>query len=78
MNLSSFVIPLFVLMIFVYCLYKKVDIFGEFVKGAKDNILVGFDILPSLVALMLAVEMFKASGAMTAITELISPLTEKI
>ena len=51
------------LIIFAYCLYKKVDIFGEFVKGAKDNILVGFDILPSLVALMLAVEMFKASGA---------------
>lgn len=78
MNLSSLVIPLFVLVVFVYCICKKVDIFGEFVKGAKDNILIGFDILPSLVALMLAVEMFKASGAMTAITELISPLTEKI
>lgn len=74
MNFSSVIIPVFVLGIFLYGLYKKVDIFNAFVSGAKESILVGFDILPSLVALMLGVEMFKASGAMTAMTGLLSPL----
>ena len=76
MSLQSVIIPIFVLGIFLYGLHKKVDIFSVFVKGAKENILVGVDILPSLVMLMLAVGMFRASGAMDAFSELISPLTD--
>lgn len=78
MNLSSLVIPIFILGIFLYALAKKVDLFSEFTSGAKENLKVGFDILPSLVALMLAVEMFKASGAMSALTSLIRPVTDFI
>lgn len=76
MNIQSVIIPVFVLGIFLYGLHKKVDVFTEFAKGAKDNIIVGFDILPSLVMLMLAVGMFRASGAMDAFSELISPVTD--
>ncbi len=78
MSFSSIIVPAFIVGIFAYALVKKVDIFNVFIKGAKENLLIGFDILPSLVALMLAVGIFKASGAMNFITELISPLTELI
>ena len=77
MSLQSVIIPIFVLGIILYGLHKKVDIFSVFVKGAKENILVGVDILPSLVMLMLAVGMFRASGAMDAFSELISPLLHR-
>lgn len=76
MNIQSVIIPIFVLGIFLYGLHKKVDIFSAFVSGAKENLIVGFDILPSLVMLMLAVGMFRASGAMEAFSELISPITD--
>ncbi len=76
MNLQSLIIPIFVLGIFLYGLHKRVDIFSVFIKGAKENLAVGVDILPSLIMLMLAVGMFRASGAMDALTELISPVTD--
>lgn len=75
MKISSLVIPVAVLGIILYGLYKKVDIFNAFIEGARENILVGFDILPALVALMLAVSMLRSSGALTALTELLSPIT---
>lgn len=78
MNFSGIIIPVFVMGIILYGICKKVDIFSVFVSGAKESLIVGFDILPSLVALMLGVEMFKASGAMSAIVSLLSPLTSFI
>ncbi len=75
MRLSSIIIPIFVLGTVLYGLFKKVDVFNTFIEGAKENILVGFDILPTLVALMLAVSMLRASGALNALTSLISPIT---
>ena len=78
MNFSAVVIPVFLLAVLGYGLYKKVDVFSAFIAGAKENILVGFDILPSLVTLMLAVSVFKESGTMGIITDLISPITELI
>ncbi len=76
MNLQSIIIPIFVLGIFLYGIHKKVDVFSVFVNGAKENIKVGVEILPSLVMLMLAVGMFRSSGAMEAFSELISPITD--
>ena len=78
MNFSAVVIPVFLLTVLGYGLYKKVDVFSAFIAGAKENILVGFDILPSLVTLMLAVSVFKESGTMGIITDLMSPITELI
>lgn len=76
MHLSSVIIPVLILGIFIFGLYKKVDLFNTFISGARENLLVAFDILPALVLLMLAVSMFRESGAMEAVTRLISPLTD--
>lgn len=64
MSLQSVIIPIFVLGIFLYGLHKKVDIFSVFVKGAKENILVGVDILPSLVMLLTKMSFAKLFTAM--------------
>lgn len=76
MNIASIIIPVFVLGVFLYGLYKKVDVFGEFVSGARENIKVGFGILPSLCALMLAVGMLRESNTLDGLVRLIAPLTE--
>lgn len=78
MKLIDAVIPILVLFIFIFAAIKKVNIFDSFVAGARANLKVGVEIIPSLVILMLAVGMLRSSGALEAFTRLISPLMEFI
>ena len=50
--------------------------FKEFVAGAYDNIMIGFQILPVLIGLMLCINMFRASGAIFLISNLLKPITD--
>lgn len=74
--MSDFIIPFFIALIMVIGLIKRVDVFGEFTEGAKENLKAAFEVLPALIALMTAIGMFKASGALEVISAAISPVTE--
>lgn len=73
--MSNYVIPFFIALIMIIGLAKKVDVFSEFTEGAKENLKASVSVLPSLIALMTAIGMFKASGALELISTAISPLT---
>lgn len=68
-------VPVFICFVLIYGMVKKVDILNVFIKGAKENIHIAFDILPTLVLLMAAIQMLMSSGAVDAISELLSPIT---
>lgn len=74
--MSDFVIPVFIALIMIIGLAKRVDVFGEFTDGAKENLKSAFDILPALIALMTAIGMFKASGGLELISSAMAPITE--
>lgn len=74
--MSDFVIPVFIALIMAAGLAKRVDVFGEFTDGAKENLKSAFDVLPALIALMTAIGMFKASGGLEIISAIIAPVTE--
>lgn len=74
--MSEYVIPMFVGLIMLAGLVKRVDVFSEFTEGARENMKSAFEILPALIALMTAIGMFKASGGLELISEAISPLTD--
>ncbi|SDO12070.1 spore maturation protein [Acetanaerobacterium elongatum] len=74
MSFSSFVIPLVILFIFCYGIYKNVDVFDEFVAGAKEGVTTTINVLPALIAIMTAIGMFKASGALDVLTNALEPL----
>lgn len=74
--MSNFVIPVFIALIMAVGLVKRVDVFGEFTDGAKENMKSAFDVLPALIALMTAIGMFKASGGLEIISSIIAPVTE--
>lgn len=76
MDISVIVMPVLVFGVFMYGLHKKVDILDAFTEGARDNLKIAVDLLPTLTLLMLGVGMFRASGALEAFTGLISPLME--
>lgn len=75
MNFTSFVIPVLISAVMIYGLVKQVNVFDTFVSGAKEGFQTSIKILPALVALMLAVSMLKASGALDIFTYSLRPLT---
>jgi spore maturation protein B len=71
---SYFIIPLMLVGFPLYGLYKRVPVYESFVGGAKEGFQVAVRIIPYLVAILFAVAMFRASGAMDALTRLLSPI----
>ncbi len=73
-NIASCSIPLFISVIIIYSLFKKVNIFSAFTLGGAKGLKCAFDILPSLVGLIVAIELLSQSGALSAISSFASPL----
>ena len=73
-HLSALIIPLLILIIVSHGLYKKVAVYEEFVEGAKEGFSTAVRIIPYLVAILFAIAMFRASGAMDALLLLMSPV----
>lgn len=60
--LSDFIIPVIIFYIIAYGLTEKVQVYDEFVAGAGDGLKTVLKIMPTLVGLMSAVGMLRASG----------------
>ena len=71
--MSEFIIPLFVSAVILFGIIKKVNIWGAFTLGGMKGLNCAVSILPSLVGLIVAIEILSASGALTAFSELLSP-----
>lgn len=71
---TTWSIPLVVVLIvgFGYC--KGTPVFEAFLKGAADGLAVSAKVLPALVALIAAVGVFRASGALDMLTLLLAPV----
>lgn len=63
-KISLAILPLLILVILTSGIIKKVPVYEEFVEGAKDGFKVSITIIPYLVALIVAISMFRASGAL--------------
>jgi len=74
--LSDYIIPFIFFYIIGFGLITKTDILEEFTKGAKDGFKVVFDILPTLIGLMVAIGILRASGALNILSDLVKPITE--
>jgi spore maturation protein B len=76
--LSSAAIPMIVFTVVAVAAVRKVKVYEEFVEGAKDGFTTAVRIIPYLVAMLVAIGMFRASGAMDLLTKAISPFTDAI
>ena len=72
---SDYIVPLIILAVTVAGIIKKTDIFDAFVEGAAEGLKTTSAILPSLICLMTCIGMFRASGAMELLVQLVSPIT---
>ena len=72
--LSYFVLPLILVGFPLYGLFKRVPVYESFVEGAKEGFQVAVRIIPYLVAILFAIAMFRGSGAMEALTQVLNPV----
>lgn len=75
-QLSALIIPLIILFIISHGLVKGVAVYEEFVEGAKQGFGIAVNIIPYLVAMLFAISIFRASGAMDIILQLLQPLAD--
>ncbi|NLV64151.1 MAG: spore maturation protein [Clostridiaceae bacterium] len=72
-KLSEAAIPVIIIVIFVIGAWKNVPVFDVFIEGAKEGLATAIRILPVLVGIMLAINVFKASGALDIVVTLLKP-----
>ncbi|MCH8838959.1 MAG: spore maturation protein, partial [Candidatus Marinimicrobia bacterium] len=71
---SGYIIPLIIVLIPGYALTRRVKVYEEFVEGAKEGFTIAVRIIPYLVAILVAIGMFRASGAMDFLVTGLQPL----
>lgn len=75
-NISNIMIPLIVFYIIAYGLMNGCKVYEVFVKGAKDGVKTVVGILPTLVALMTAVGILRASGFFDIVQKVFTPVSD--
>lgn len=74
--ISDCIIPFTFIAILGYAWCKGAPLYDNFIEGAKEGIGVVVQILPTLIGLMVAVGILRASGAFEIMVSIISPLTD--
>ena len=73
LTISDFIIPVTILFIVVLGCLQRVNIYEVFLEGAKEGLKTVIDILPTLIGLILAVEVMRAGGLLEILVELLRP-----
>lgn len=76
--MSDLLIPMIILGILCYGILQQVAVYDVFVKGAKSGFLTVAKIIPTMVGLMVAVGILRASGLLTCLSEEIGKFTKWI
>ncbi len=75
---SDILIPLLIFFIVGYGFVSKVKVYETFLKGAKDGLKIVVDIVPTLIGLLVAVGMLRASGFFEMLGKVLAPLTSLV
>ncbi len=66
----NYIVPLIVIIIIVYALYKKVDIFDTFLLGVKEGIKVTVELFPTIFAMVVSITILTKSNIILDISRL--------
>ena len=72
----EFVMPVFAGIVVIFGLFKRIPVFDVFLKGAKEGITLLYNIAPTIIGLVFAIDLLRSSGAVDAICNIISPVAE--
>lgn len=71
--ISRWVIPLFITAVLVTAVLRRIPVFEMFVEGSQQGFEIAVKLIPFLVAMIMAISIFRASGAMDIMVAVVSP-----
>jgi spore maturation protein B len=77
-TISLWLIPMLIGVILLYGTYKKVPTYESFVDGGKEGIKIAVSIIPFLIGMLVAITIFRASGALEYFVSLMEPMLNAI
>lgn len=72
--ISLWALPFLILLILTIGIIRKVPVYEEFTQGAKDGFKIAVNIIPYLVAIIVAISMLRASGAIEMLAQCLAPI----
>ncbi len=76
--ISNLCIPLVIFLVVAWGVIKRQPVYDQFIDGAKEGMRTCVQILPTLVGLMLGVQILSASGFLDFLSGLLSPVASKL
>lgn len=76
--ISLWALPVLILGVLTVGIVKKVPVYEEFTQGAKDGFKIAVNIIPYLVAIIVAISMLRASGAIEMLSAALAPLLKSL
>lgn len=76
--LSMWIVPAIIAVILVYGTWRRVPTYESFVEGGKEGIMIAISIIPFLVGMLVAITVFRASGALDFFIGFIQPLLNRM
>jgi len=73
-GLSTYAIPVIFLIILSIGIFREVKVYDVFIEGAKEGLTTVIKIIPTLVGLMVAIGVFRASGALDILVYAVKPI----
>lgn len=74
----DWIIPVLLLLVLAAGAWKRVPVYGTFVRGAEDGLHLALRILPGLVAVLVMVEVMRASGMLDALAGIMVPIMDAV
>ena len=75
-TVSNMILPIVILLIVAIGLGRRLDIYALFIKGAEDGFQTVIKIMPTLIGLMIAVGVLRASGFFDFLSKIIAPIVK--
>ena len=75
-TLSKIVIPIFVVFVIFYGFKKKINIYDSFLNGAKEGLMISFNIFPSIIAMVFAINIFLDSNFVYEVLAFFKPILQ--
>ena len=76
--MSAYILPVGIALLFAYAASKGSNVYDAFVRGASQSLPTLKKVLPCMAAMLIAINVFRASGALDFLTKLASPVFEAV
>lgn len=74
MNIANIILPFIVLIIVGYGIYKQVAVFDVFLDGVKEGLTMTIQIFPTIIAMIISVNIFLKSNILELVINFLNPL----